>query len=74
MAPANQQEPSQQQTKDSNEAISSKEHQDPASKEDQEECGWCRWMKAGGCKEQFDVGDHRASMLACSPYVINLEN
>ncbi|KAG2493759.1 hypothetical protein HYH03_007981 [Edaphochlamys debaryana] len=23
--------------------------------EDEEECGWCKWMKAGGCKEPFQV-------------------
>ncbi|GIL44883.1 hypothetical protein Vafri_2344, partial [Volvox africanus] len=23
--------------------------------EDEEECGWCRWMKAGGCKAEFQV-------------------
>ncbi|KAG2447504.1 hypothetical protein HYH02_007429 [Chlamydomonas schloesseri] len=23
--------------------------------EEEEECGWCKWMKAGGCKEPFQV-------------------
>jgi len=23
--------------------------------EGEPECGWCRWMKAGGCKSQFEV-------------------
>mmetsp|Transcript_12591 Transcript_12591/g.27201 ORF Transcript_12591/g.27201 Transcript_12591/m.27201 type:complete len:150 (+) Transcript_12591:52-501(+) len=23
--------------------------------EDKEECGWCRWMKAGACKAEFEV-------------------
>lgn len=23
--------------------------------DDKEECGWCKWMKAGGCKAQFEV-------------------
>lgn len=23
--------------------------------DDKEECSWCRWMKGGGCKEQFQV-------------------
>lgn len=27
----------------------------PAEKEDKEECGWCRWMKGGGCKDEFEV-------------------
>ncbi|GIL76214.1 hypothetical protein Vretimale_5811 [Volvox reticuliferus] len=26
-----------------------------ADGEDEEECGWCRWMKAGGCKAEFQV-------------------
>lgn len=33
-----------------NEAASAAEAQQP-----EEECGWCKWMKAGGCKEQFEV-------------------
>ena len=24
--------------------------------EEEEECGWCKWMKGGGCKAQFEVG------------------
>lgn len=24
--------------------------------EDKEECGWCKWMKAGGCADEFEVG------------------
>ncbi|KAG2425769.1 hypothetical protein HXX76_013394 [Chlamydomonas incerta] len=23
--------------------------------EDEEECGWCKWMKGGGCKDSFQV-------------------
>mmetsp|Transcript_11849 Transcript_11849/g.21269 ORF Transcript_11849/g.21269 Transcript_11849/m.21269 type:complete len:116 (-) Transcript_11849:57-404(-) len=23
--------------------------------EDKEECGWCKWMKAGGCRAEFQV-------------------
>mmetsp|Transcript_6613 Transcript_6613/g.11258 ORF Transcript_6613/g.11258 Transcript_6613/m.11258 type:complete len:142 (-) Transcript_6613:276-701(-) len=23
--------------------------------EDPNECGWCKWMKAGGCKSEFEV-------------------
>ncbi|GFR50513.1 hypothetical protein Agub_g12780, partial [Astrephomene gubernaculifera] len=23
--------------------------------ENEEECGWCKWMKAGGCKDEFQV-------------------
>ncbi|KAF5830034.1 GCK domain-containing protein [Dunaliella salina] len=30
------------------------EHQGQ-KEEDKEECSWCRWMKAGGCKSQFEV-------------------
>lgn len=22
---------------------------------EKEECGWCKWMKAGGCKAEFEV-------------------
>ncbi len=28
---------------------------DAENGEDDEECGWCRWMKAGGCKADFQV-------------------
>jgi len=24
-------------------------------KQGKEECGWCKWMKAGGCSEEFEV-------------------
>mmetsp|Transcript_2602 Transcript_2602/g.5980 ORF Transcript_2602/g.5980 Transcript_2602/m.5980 type:complete len:117 (-) Transcript_2602:643-993(-) len=30
------------------------EHQGE-KEQDKEECSWCRWMKAGGCKSQFEV-------------------
>ena len=28
---------------------------DSSQKETKEECGWCKWMKAGGCSAEFTV-------------------
>jgi len=28
---------------------------DQKETESKEECGWCKWMKAGGCSKEFTV-------------------
>ncbi len=30
-----------------------------AEADDPEECGWCKWMKGGACREQFQVSDDK---------------
>ena len=32
--------------------------------EEKQECGWCKWMKAGGCGAEFQVDEEHNGMCA----------
>ena len=37
------------------------QQEDAKQGEEKDECPWCRYMKGGGCREQFEVGAAPAS-------------